>query len=84
MAKIFCAGEGRSFPEEQFLYNKDGSLFEPHIHRGPPAHFASTGEPPPGSKLHEIPGPLLARFHVLVKNVPHDEIERLLEDKLKA
>lgn len=84
MAKIFCAGEGDSFPEAEFLQDKKGKLFEPHIHCKSPFHYAESGEPI-DPHPHKIPVPvqLLSRLKALVEKTSVADVERLIDDNLK-
>lgn len=79
---IFCRGEGRTFSDDQFLYNQNGTIFDPHIHKVPTPHFALTGQklaPPPLI----IPGPLFVRLHNALGGMSEEEIEKWVTDREK-
>jgi hypothetical protein len=77
---VFCRGEGSSFPDNEFLYNKDGTLFVPHIHKASPPHYASTGHSvsDPGNA---IPGTLLVRLHNTLARAAIADIEAWVKER---
>ncbi|HLL79281.1 MAG TPA: hypothetical protein VKT25_07270 [Ktedonobacteraceae bacterium] len=59
--KIYCDGERDLFDEDEFLHQKDGSLFQPYIHRKRvhiPEHFADGGYPVVFKDQESAPGPV--------------------------
>jgi hypothetical protein len=80
MAKtVFCAGEGRDFPEDEFLFNKDGTIFKPHIHKVFAPHYAMTGETLGAS--HGIPGPLVFSLGQLLTKMSVADVHSWIEQK---
>jgi hypothetical protein len=77
---IFCGGEGQEFSDEEFLHNKDGTLFEPAIHKKSPPHYATSGEAVTGSGT-PIPGVLLAPLSELLQKMSVEDIRDWLVQK---
>jgi hypothetical protein len=84
MADIFCAGEGASFPETEFMHDKKGTLVEPAIHTKSPFHYAESGEPiDPHPHRIVVPLQVLSRLKTLVEKTSVDHVQRLIDDSLK-
>lgn len=55
---IFCSREGALFPDDEFLYDKQGNLYSPNIHKQPSPHYANTGSSVQPLGAGSIPGVL--------------------------